>query len=84
LSDWLLSMVALSVLIGVLVAVNDGVRQQVAKQLTSGQVVTELAADVEDFADQAVRSARHQTIKYAPLVLFVAAAGVLVVFMLRV
>jgi hypothetical protein len=84
LSDWLVSIVALSVLIGVLVAFNDGVRQQVAKQVTSGQVVTEVATDVQDFANSAVRSARAQAIKYAPLVIFVAAAGVLVVFMLRV
>ena len=84
LTDALLSIAGLSVLLGVLVAVNPGVRQQVSKQVTSGQAVTDLSAHVEDFAADVLRSTRHETIKYAPLVVFVAAACVLVVFMLRV
>lgn len=87
LTDTLMSIAALTVLLAVLVAVNDRVRQQVSLRLTPGQPQADVAAavaNIHTFTAVAVETARSQTIAHAPLVIFVTAACVLVVFMLRV
>ena len=82
--DSLMSLAALCVLLAILTAINADLRQQVARQLKNGQVVTTAVSSTRGFATGVYRAARFQTIGYASLVLFVGAAGVLVVFMLRV
>lgn len=84
LTDTLMSFAALAVLLAVLAAVNEDVRNEVSRRLTSGRAVTEVAASTRSVANGIFRTAHSQTIGYASLVFFVCAAGVLVVFMLRV
>ena len=83
-SDALLSIAGLSVLVAVLVSVNQDVRDQVARRLTSTQAVRSLASTAGNLASGMFRTARSQSIGYASLVVFVAAACLLVAFMLRV
>src|SRR5213594_2789880 len=84
--DVLLSIGAMTVLLAILVSINDRVRNEVATRLTAARAHTalaELVADAHDIAAVVVDAARHQTIEQAPLVIFVIAASILVVFMLR-
>jgi len=85
-SDVLLSIGAMSVLLAILISINDRVRSEVTTRLTAAHAHTELAelvADAHDIAAVVVDAARHQTIEHAPLVIFVIAATILVFFMLR-
>ena len=85
--DTLISVAALTVLLGVLVSVNDRVRQQVSVRLTEGhasQEMGQLAGKARDLGGVVFNVARDQSIENAPLVVFVLAACVLVAFMLRV
>jgi len=82
--DSLMSLAALCVLFAVLTAINTDLRQKVTRELAGGRVVTTAVSNTRGLATEVYRTARFQTIGYASLVLFVCAAGVLVVFMLRV
>jgi len=82
--DSLMSLAALCMLFAILTAINTDLRQQVTQKLKNGQVVTVAVSSTRGLANEVYRAARFQTIGYASLVLFVCAAGVLVVFMLRV
>jgi hypothetical protein len=85
LRDALMSAGALIVLLMALVSVDDRVREQFSLRLASGpsaQLRT-ASAHVRDLTSVVVEAARDQSIEHAPLVLFVLAAIVLVLFMLR-
>jgi hypothetical protein len=82
--DALSSLAALSLLFAILTAVNPELRQQVSRRLSSGQTITNAVSSTRSAATGVIRTARFQTIGYASLVLFVGAAGVLVLFMLKV
>ena len=83
-TDTLMSLAALSLLFAIITAVNQDLRQQVERRLTTGSVITTTVSNTRNFATGVYRSARFQTIGYASLVTFVCAAGVLVLFMLKV
>ena len=81
----LMSAGALAILLLALVAVDDRVREQISLRLTAGPSV-ELAnagERVRDVTTVIVEAAREQSIEHAPLLIFVLAATVLVMFMLR-
>lgn len=82
--DALTSLAALSLLFAILTAVNPDLRQQVSQRMTSGRTITTAVSSTRNFASEVIRAARFQTIGYASLVFFVGAAGVLVLFMLKV
>jgi len=82
--DALSSLAALGLLFAILTAVNPELRQQVSRRLSSGQAITNVVSSTRNVATGVIRTARFQTIGYASLVLFVGAAGVLVLFMLKV
>ena len=86
-NDALISIVALTVLLVVLVSVNERVRHEVSVRLNGDRAQTELAgaaANVQQLAGVVVDAARDQTIEHAALAIFVVAAGVLTIFMLRI
>ena len=73
-------------LLALLVSVDDRVRQQVSMRMGGGTAQAELrgaGAQVRDLAEIAFDAARNQSIEHAPMMLFVLAASVLFVFMLR-
>jgi hypothetical protein len=85
-SDALISIGALAILLAVLVSVDERVRQQVSLRLTGGSAQAELrgaGVQVQDVAAVIIDAARHQSIEHAPMMLFVVAASVLFLFMLR-
>jgi len=86
-NDALIGIVALTVLIAVLASVNERVRHEVALRLNGDRAQTEIsgaAANVQYLAGVVVDAARDQSIEHAALAIFVVAAGVLTVFMLRI
>ena len=81
----LMSAGALAILLLALVAVDDRVREQISLRLTARPSV-ELAnagERVRDLTTVIVEAARDQSMEHAPLLIFVLAATVLVMFMLR-
>jgi len=86
-NDALISIVALTLLLVVLASVNERVRDEVSLRLNGARAQTELAgaaASVQHLAGVVVDAARDQTIEHAALAIFVVAAGVLTIFMLRI
>jgi len=86
-NDALISIVALTALLVVLASVNERVRHEVSLRLNGDRAQTELAgaaASVQHLAGVVVDAARDQTIEHAALAIFVVAAGVLTIFMLRI
>jgi hypothetical protein len=86
-NDALISIVALTALLVVLASVNERVRHEVSLRLNGDRAQTELAgaaASVQRLAGVVVDAARDQTIEHAALAIFVVAAGVLTIFMLRI
>ena len=86
-NDALISIVALTLLLVVLASVNERVRHEVSLRLNGDRAQTELAgaaANVQHLAGVVVDAARDQTIEHAALAIFVVAAGVLTIFMLRI
>ena len=84
--DVLMSLGALLVLMVILAAIDGRVREQISLRLGSGTTSAQLAGagvTVRNLADVIVEAVRYQSIEHAPLVLFVIAALVLVLFMLR-
>ena len=84
LGETAISVGALGVLVLALAASDGRVREQVATHLSSP---TAEVASAGELVTNVVRivfvAARDQTMAHAPLVLFVAAAGALLLFMLR-
>ena len=83
--DALVSAGALAILLLALTAVDSRVREQISLRL-SARPAAELAnvgERVRDLTSVFVEVARDQSIEHAPLLIFVLAATVLVLFMLR-
>ena len=84
-SDAFMTATSALVLLLVLVAFDDNVREQVAHQLSShpATVVATLSERGREIAAILVASAHEQSLMHAPLLLFALAGVVLVIFMLR-
>ena len=85
-SDAAISIGALAVLLALLISVDQRVREQVSLRFntdTAQSEVKDAAGHVRDVAMVLVDAARDQTIAHAPMMIFVSAATVLMVFMLR-
>ena len=81
-----ISLAALSVLILTLAAFDPRVREQIALRLSPGRPSAQIAdasAMVRDLTAVVVDAVRDGSIEHAPLVIFVLAATVLLLFMLR-
>jgi hypothetical protein len=84
--DLLLTIGAVSLLLLALVAVNDRVRDQLSLRISSTRTSAQLisaGAQVQDFYKLVADVARQQSLEHAPLMLFVFAGTVLVLFMIR-
>ena len=84
--DALVSAGALLIVLGALMAVDGRVREQVSNVLsgaTSTQAVASAGGELQHVAGILFSAARDQSIDHAPMVIFVVAATVLVLFMLR-
>lgn len=84
-NEVLMSVGAVVLLLMVLVAIDDRVREQFSLRLSS-RPSRELAAagqQVRDLSEVIFEAVRDQSLDHAPMVIFVLAAGVLVLFMLR-
>jgi hypothetical protein len=84
--DALISVGALAILLAGLISVDDRVRQQVGLRLSGAAAQAELRSagvQVQNLAGVIVDAARYQSIEHAPMMMFVLAASVLFVFMLR-
>jgi hypothetical protein len=83
--DTLISASTLTALLLALVAIDDRVREQIALRVSAGPgaQIADVGARVRDVAAIVAVAARDQSIEHAPLVMFVLAATVLVLFMLR-
>ena len=85
-SDAAISIGALAVLLALLISVDQRVREQVSLRFntdTAQSEVNDAAGHVRDVAMVLFDAARDQTIAHAPMMIFVCAATVLMVFMLR-
>ncbi len=85
-NDALLSMGALVLLLIGLVSIDDRVRDRVERLLTappSSAEIVHVGNDIENVSAVMYSAARHHSIEHAPLVIFGAAAAILVLFMLR-
>jgi len=85
-SDVLISAGALLALIVMLAAFDVRVREQISLRVAPGQTSSQVAdagVAIRDVANVVVTAVRDQSIEHAPLVIFVLAATVLVLFMLR-
>jgi len=85
LNDAVVSLAALIVLIGTLVAIDDRVREQIAQRAHAGPAsqIADAGSIARDVAGIVASAVRAQSIEHAPLVIFVVAATVLTLFMLR-
>jgi hypothetical protein len=84
-SEVLLSAGALGLVLAVLVATNDRVREQVTRY-TSPRASAELVdagARARATAVVALRTVKEESLAHAPLTVFVVAASVLTLFMVR-
>jgi hypothetical protein len=84
-NEALMSAGTVAMLLLVLIAVDDRVRDQVSLRFVS-HPTTELAAAssrVRDLTSVIAEAARDQSLAHAPLLIFALAATVLVLFMLR-
>jgi hypothetical protein len=85
-SDTLISMGALAAVLLALVAVDDRVREQVSLRFGHSSASTELmhvGRGASDLVAVVIQAAKDQSLDHAPLMIFVLAASVLVLFMLR-
>ena len=85
-SDVLISAGALLALVVMLAAFDVRVREQISLRVGAGRPSTQVAdagVAIRDVASVIVTAVRDQSIEHAPLVIFVLAATVLVLFMLR-
>lgn len=85
-SDTLISVTALCALVLILASLDERVRDQVSLRIAPGQASAQIAdagATVTNLTGVVVTAVRDQSIEHSPLVIFVLAAGVLVLFMLR-
>jgi hypothetical protein len=84
--DALMSMGALIVLLGMLAAFDDRVREQLSLRMSPGQPTAQIAqagATVRSLSSVFIEAVRDQSIEHAPMVIFVGAGALLLLFMLR-
>src|SRR5262249_45761846 len=84
--DMSLSIGALSVLLLALVIVDDRVRDQLSPRISSARAASQLISagtTVQNLLTVVADVARQQSLEHAPLMLFVFAGSVLVLFMIR-
>ncbi len=84
--DALISIGAVTLLLAILVSVDERVRQQVSLRLTRSEAQSELrgaGVQAHDLAGVIIDAARHQSIEHAPMMIFVLAGSVLFLCMLR-
>jgi hypothetical protein len=84
--DALVSMSALGAVLLALVAVDDRVREQLSLRFSSSSASSELenvGRGARELVGVVVQVAKDQSLDHAPLMIFVLAASVLVLFMLR-
>jgi hypothetical protein len=84
--DALISGGALAALLTALVAVDDRIRQQLSLRFTGASVSSEVmhaGSGARELVAVVVQVAKDQSLDHAPLMIFVLAASVLVLFMLR-
>ena len=84
--DALISAGALTCLLLAFIVSSDRVREQVSLRFSGAHGSSELmnaGTQVRDLASVIFEAARDQSLEHAPLVIFVVAASVLVLFMLR-
>ena len=85
--DALISVAALIALVLMLASFDVRVREQLSMRLGSGRAATTQVADagvmIRDLTSVVTEAVRDQSIEHAPLVIFVLAATVLMLFMLR-
>ena len=84
-NDALVSASALILLLLALVAIDDRVREQIMMRVNAGPSaqIADIGSRLQDVAAIVAAAARDQSIEHAPLMIFVVAATVLVLFMLR-
>ena len=84
-NDAVVSLGALTLLIVALVAIDDRVREQITARFHAGPTaqMADLGSRLQDAAAIVALAAKNQSIEHAPLVIFVVAATVLTLFMLR-
>lgn len=82
LNDALISAGALSLLLVALVSIDDRVRDHVVRSVRDASV-SRITARVGDLGSTVIEAGLEQSVAHAPLALFVVAAVVLVIFMLR-
>jgi hypothetical protein len=86
LGDALVSLGALAALLTTLVLVDDRVREQVSLRLSGTRPSDELVnagTHLRTLVTVVLEALRDQSVEHAPMLLFVLAATVLVLFMLR-
>ncbi len=84
--DAFISIGAVTMLLAVLVSVDDRVRQQVSLRFSSGAAQEQLrdaGVQMRDLVTVIADAAQHQSIEHAPMMMLVLAGAVLFVFMLR-
>ena len=85
--DALISVAALITLMVMLAAFDVRVREQISMRIGSGRAASAQVADagvmIRDLTSVVTEAVRDQSIEHAPLVIFVLAATVLMLFMLR-
>jgi len=83
--DAVVSLSTLGVLVLALVAIDDRVREQIVLRIGRGPTaqIADVGSRIGDVAMIVAVAARDQSIEHAPLMIFVLAASVLVLFMLR-
>ena len=85
LRDGLISVGAVVILLLILIAMDDHVRDQVSLRVVAHPSVGLASAgrEVRDITTVISEAARYQSIGHAPLLIFALAAAVLMLFMLR-
>jgi hypothetical protein len=83
--DGLISIGAIAALLTILVAVDDRVRERFSGQFAAAPTahLAGAGSHVREVASVVFDAARDQSIEHAPLMIFVLAATVLVLFMVR-
>ena len=81
----LMSVGTVVIVLLVLIAADDRVRDQVSLRIAARPSVTLVSAghQMRDFTTVIAEAARYQSLGHAPLLIFTLAAAVLVLFMLR-
>lgn len=81
--DALVSALVLGIVLVTLMSIDVRVREQVRTALTATSTVSDAGARLRDVGAVVIDAARTQSIEHAPMMIFVVAATVLLLFMVR-